>query len=41
MDFLPMLIGYLLVLVMGLFLFVMANRAENTDTRKPKSKSKS
>ena len=39
MDFLPMLIGCLLVFVMGMFLFVMANRAENTDTRKPKSKS--
>ena len=39
MDFLPMLIGYLLVLAMGLFLFVMANRAENSDARKRKSKS--
>ena len=37
MDFLPMLIGCLLVLVMGLFLFVMAIRAENPDdgTLKP------
>ena len=36
MDFLPMPIGCLLVLVMGLFLFLMAIRAENTDYRAPK-----
>ena len=35
MDFLPMLIGCLLVLVMGLFLFLMAIRAENSDDRTP------
>ena len=37
MDFLPMLISCLLVLVMGLFLFVMTNRAENSDDHTPKS----
>ncbi len=39
MDFLPMLIGCLLVFVVGMLLFVMANRAENSDARKPRSKS--
>ncbi len=39
MDFLPMLIGCLLVFVVGMLLFIMANRAENSDSRKPKSKS--
>ena len=39
MDFLPMLIGCLLVFVVGMLLFVMANRAENSDSRKPRSKS--
>ena len=38
MDFLPMLIGCLLVFVVGMLLFVMANRAENSDSRKPRSK---
>lgn len=37
MDFLQMLIGCLLVLAMGPFIFVMASRAENSDDRPPKS----
>lgn len=36
MDFLPMLIGCLLVFGMGMFLFVMANKAENSDDRAPR-----
>ena len=33
MDFLPMLIGCLMVLAMGVVLFVMVYRAERSDDR--------
>ena len=36
MDFLPMLIGCLMVLAMGVVLFVMVWRAEKSDDRTPK-----
>ena len=36
MDFLPMLIGCLMVLAMGVVLFVMTVRAEKSDDQAPK-----
>ena len=35
MDFLPMLIGCLMVLAMGVVLFVMTCRAEDSDDQTP------
>ncbi len=37
MEFLPMLIGTSAVFIMGIILFALATKAENSDDHKPKS----